>query len=94
MNPAARLIAHAILGGAMGIFTSVVFLIIYTYQQFDMINVPAHVSVDTLRFNSALAMTVFILLVILIVSFRRGIIRYLQNAYYYDEEDEEDDETE
>jgi hypothetical protein len=92
MNQTLRYIAHAILGGAMGVFASVVFLIIYTYQQFDMINVPAHVSVNTLRFNSALAMTVFILLVILIISFRRGIVSFLRKIY--DTEEEEEDETE
>jgi hypothetical protein len=70
----------------IGVFAIIIFVALYLYQQFELINAPAYVSVNALRFNSALAMTLIILLVVLIISFRRGIIAFIRNLYGSEEE--------
>ena len=86
MNQTVRLIAHALLGAALGLFTAGVFWMIYLFQEFDM-PVP-----QSLRLRSALLITVIILLIVGIVMIRKRIYATLNKAYAVEEEDDDSSE--
>ena len=77
-----RMIIHAIFGGVIGIFTAVIFLLLYYGTQFD---IPV---TDAIRFKSAFGITIIIVLVIFGVLFFRDIRTFLHDNMGADSSDE------
>ena len=86
MNPTIRLIAHGILGAAIGLLTTGIFCLIYLFQKFDM---PVS---ESLRVRSALLLTVIILLVVFLIWFRKDIGARMKQ--YYDLKEGDNDSPE
>jgi hypothetical protein len=67
----ARYLVHAMLGGAVGFFASVIFLILYYGTTYS---VPIS---DSLRFKNAFWDTVWVVVVIFLILFYRDIKNYM-----------------
>jgi ABC-type Co2+ transport system permease subunit len=78
-----RLFIHAIFGAAIGLFTSVIFLLLYYGTQYD---IPVS---DTIRFKSAFWITIIIVGVIFGILFYRDI-RDTLNTMFGDDGTHED----
>lgn len=66
-----RLVAHALLGGSIGLLTSIIFCLIYIFQDFSQ-PVP-----DFVRLKSAVISTAIILGVIIAIIKRKEIVSLL-----------------
>jgi hypothetical protein len=79
-----RLIAHAMLGGIIGFFSSCIFLMLYYFTQYS-----EHIS-ESLRFKNAFWSTVWILIVCIGVYL---LVQYkLSHPTVEDDEDDDDEE--
>jgi hypothetical protein len=81
MNQTIRLIAHALLGAALGVFTSLVFLLLYFGIEYT-----APVT-DAIRFRVAFWDTVIISGVILLLMFWRNVWDFLTPIAYGEDDD-------
>lgn len=76
-----RLAIHAIFGGAIGFFASIIFLALYYGTVYDM---PV---TDAFRLKSAIIITALIVIVIFAILFYRDVARVM-TKYLGDAEDE------
>jgi hypothetical protein len=79
------LLAHAMLGGAIGFFGSVIFLALYYGIQYE-----AYVP-DEIRFKTAFWDTAIIMALIFVVMFHKDLIRLLNDAFAKNDECDDDD---
>jgi len=82
ISPTLHLALHAMLGGALGFFWSIIFLLIYYGQQFS---IPVS---DAVRMKSAFLVATSILIVIVLIFYRKPILDRLREAIERSEEDE------
>jgi hypothetical protein len=82
LYPNTNLLIHAIFGGCLGFFTSIIFLIIYYGTKYD---IPV---ADSIRFSAAFWNTTLIVIAILVVLFHRNITAALSKAFEKEEFDE------
>jgi len=68
VTPTIHYILHALLGACLGFFASVIFWLLAIFQQFDA---PVDVSV---RLKSAFYMTALIMIVILVIFYRKPLL--------------------
>jgi hypothetical protein len=79
-----RLIFHALLGAALGLFWSIVFLLFYYGQRFS---IPVS---DAVRMRSAFLITSVITIFVLTICYRNQIIATLKHTFKtYDELEQE-----
>lgn len=74
LSPTLHYLIHAILGGTLGFFWSIIFLLIYYGQQFDM---PVS---DAVRMKSAFLVATIILVVIALIFYRKPILDRLRES--------------
>jgi hypothetical protein len=79
LYPNTNLAIHAIFGGILGFFTSIVFLILYYGTTYD-----TYVS-DAMRLRGAFWATVIIVFVIVLIFFHKQMFKYLNDTLGNDE---------
>ena len=79
ITPTIHYILHAILGGCLGFFASVIFWLLAIFQQFDR---PVDASI---RLRSAFYMTIFIMMAIFLIFFGKKILAKIRELSEEDE---------